>query len=312
MKKSTKIELIPKWTLNQKIKYKIYRKDHFSYSGRQRYPIENSYELHLKVLKIKDKIIEIEAYYPFSYLYLLTSFQSFRSLIGKEELIQPQKGNQFKYFISEDGTFIKIKKPKNIKEEFKVIESNIRNSNLKKKQRKRMIGEISYLVKSKKDVKNYLVKDIELIHRLYGKTIPLNRFHDNSEKPNNKKIEKEIRKLKRKEYKFFKSLNYNFHELNFVNTFQKKSEQVVDEISGLNLVSVDLEDRHDLSKIKKDYLNNKFKIEGYNNITLHQKTSEFDLKGKHLTSYSHERRTVSNKMQKIEKIKIEKIKKKTV
>ncbi len=308
MPTQTEVSLTPKWIRNQEVQYEVYRKDHFSYAGKQRYPIENAYPLRLKVLKVKKKTIELEAHYPLGYLYLLTSFQPFNSLIGKEELFQSREGNRFVYVINKDGSFKKMKGLEKVKEALKAIASKIKNADLKKKERKRMLTDLSDLIKSKKDKKDYLSRDIKRIHRYYGNIIPVNYFYNNASSFDQADLEKELHKLKGKAAKFIKLATENYQELDFVNTFQTDEDLIVEEISGLNLISVAPEERHDLSQLIKAYLDKRFKIEDYHNITLHQGISSFNLKNKHLTTYTDIRRTISDKMQKIEEVKMKMVK----
>lgn len=305
MNKNKTIILSPNWKLIGVIKYKVYRVDYFRYKENKRYPIENTYEIHLRVTKHNERGVSIEAFYPQGILYFLTSFQPFSPFIGKEHRYGNPSGDSFKYLVNRKGQIKKIKNSNKIKSYIPSIIDEILKTKSSKEDKKLLIDTLDF-IKKRKDREKYFIRDLEIIHQYYGYKFPTKVECDLTAgiKEN---IDKKLQKLTDKEFKFLSNFNLNIGGLCLLKAKGDDKEINIDSISGVNLLSVDEEDWHDFKEIRERFLNNSFDIDNYNNITLHQKNYKFDYRDKTLKYYSHTRRTVNTKMEKTTFTTIERI-----
>jgi hypothetical protein len=114
-KKKKMILLSPDWNSLGVLKYKIHRTDHFSYDGRKRYPIDNQYEIHLRLIKNREKDDLIEVFYPKGIIYFLTCFQPFSSFRGKENLFCDPNRDAFQYLTYKNGNLKRLGNSKKLK-----------------------------------------------------------------------------------------------------------------------------------------------------------------------------------------------------
>lgn len=298
------IELIPDWEIIQEIKYKISRKDFFTYKGSTRYPIQNSYEVIIRVRKIGNKRIRFQAIYLNGLLPLLTSFQSFSSFIGKEDLIE--KGSIFTVNYAGDyfGNFKRITGIKKIKQYCNKLQSQIKLADFSKKEKKELKQDLQYLTDKKAMIKKFLSKDLELLHQDYGYIFSTSESKDYSKKSVKKKAKKQLAKALGK---IDSKANSKINEKALLKTKAENNQFIINEINAINLISVDYEKQPKLDEIKRQFINDSFNIEDYQNISIHQAITIYNIKGKILNSYFHTRRTISETMSKITEEKITRI-----
>ena len=293
------IKLIPKWKKVKSVDYSVYRKDFFRYAENIRYPIENEYDLAINHLNTYPSKIELEASYPNGLLKLLTSFQPYSAFLGKEKRFSKNKGNKFSYTVNRKG---KIKSLTNLKQINKYgfwLEKAIDKSRLKKKNY--LKESISYFLEDEAVKKDYLLRDLDIIHAYYGRSfsepmmIDLTEdtfFQEEEVELNENKIPKEFKKI-------VSELKDNYSGLCLLDIQQSETELIINHIWGVDLLSVDVSLRHDFSKIKNTFIKGEFDIENYSNVTLHQKIYKYSKTDKILNFFSHKQRTVSDKMDKI-------------
>ncbi|MFK7980616.1 MAG: hypothetical protein AB8G86_11585 [Saprospiraceae bacterium] len=300
-----KIKLVPNWKKIKQITYSVERKDFFRYMDNHRYPIDNAYELELKHLKNYPSTTLLEATYPKGILELLTSFQPYNAFIGKEASFLPQEKHPFSYTTSQDG---QIKALTNLKQIHKYgfwLEAAIEATNLEKQEKKYLKKSINYFLEDEVTKQDYLKRDLEIIHEYYGATFYEDLILDLSDetfslsdRPKKKKIPRKLRAL-------VEAWNEDTKGIKMIAIRQDANELIIDTIWGINLFSIDASNWHDFSLLKKAFLDGDFDIERYHNITLHQKIYKYSLSDKILNFYSHKRRTVSDKMDKLLDVKIE-------
>lgn len=300
-----KIKLAPNWKKVKQITYFVERKDFFRYMDNHRYPIDNAYELELKHLKNYPSTTILEAIYPKGILELLTSFQPYNAFIGKEANFLPKEKHSFSYTINTNGELKTLTNLKQIHKYGFWLEEAIEVANLEKKEKKYLKEIINHFLEDEETKQDYLKRDLEIIHEYYGAT-----FHEDlvldltdetfnlSDRPKKKKIPKKIRGL-------LEAWNEETKGIRMIAIRQDANELIIDTIWGINLFSVNDSNWHDFSIIKKAFLGGDFDIERYHNITLHQQIYKYCLSDKVLNFYSHKRRTVSDKMDKILEVKIE-------
>ncbi len=299
------IRLIPKWKKLKNVDYSVYRKDFFRYAENIRSPIENKYNLAINHLNTYPNEIKLEAIYPNGLLRLLTSFQPYCAFLGKEKKFSKNKGNKFSYTVTRKS---KIKSLTNLQQINKYgfwLEKTIGKSTFKKKRKNHLKENISYFLEDEVVKKDYLLRDLEIIHAYYGVSFSEPMTLDLTEDTFPEKEELSKKRIPKKLKKIVSDLKDDYSGLSLLDIQQSETELIINYIWGIDLLSVDASLRHDFSKIKDTFIKGDFNIENYSNITLHQKVYKYSRTDKILNFFSHKQRTVSDKMDKILDIIIE-------
>ena len=306
MKKITsasQIDLYPNWKAFQNIAYQISREDYFTFHDSVRRPIKKSYKIVFNLLEERKKEIIIRAHFPNGFFNMLAAFQGYQIFDGKADFLNKEGGLFFDYAVHPNGRLTGIKNVFELKSYLNLLKKTSGRLPFEKEVQKSLKSHLKEFANDEAWLKRYLIKDIELIHEYYGDTFPINGYVDLSSDIS-EEDDINYNDLAKNEKEFLSNINSSAGRMEMIG-FNSDSNRSfnIHFVGGIDLFSVDV--RHDFSQIKKEIINGNFNIENYFDITLHEKKHQFDLDSKTLKSYSHFQRTISSKMEKIVKTRIE-------
>lgn len=273
-------ELTPNWEINQKLIYKVWKKEEFSFIESKSPPFERNYKIELRLL---DNNI-VEAYYPDSILNALKLNDLAIPYFSK--VSQPQHNSIF-YAIDEYFRIVEIKNLEELLKNISEAKTKLKNI-LPKDVFDEIDGDLYFIESSHDFAKKKILDDVEVIHEFYGADIYDGYFFDleKNESVSKKVKEKLLSLIKLKLGKI------DIFQTDFLNNelYQIELLKGKDTISTLN--------RNNFEAIKEVFVKHEFDMKNFKDITLNHQKFIYDRSDNILKSYVYHFMTDTPNMKK--------------
>jgi len=279
--------LLPKWPINTKLIYKIWKKETFNFKESHSPLFERDYTVELR--RLENNIVE--AYYPNS---LLSTVKLLNSANKYFEKINHAQQNTLYYEIDEDFRFKEIKNLDKLIQNITSIKEQLRQV-ISEAEYEAIVDDIEILESSPKYVSKHFGKDIETIHDFYGVVVHDGYYFDLEEKDT---VSKSLKK------KLIGLIKLNLGQIDILQTdFIDKETYQIELLRGKDTIST--KSRQNFDQIKEKFVNHQFKMVDHNDITLHHQKYLYHKNDFILRSHDYQFKIDTPKMKKLMQCKIE-------
>ncbi len=273
--------LLPKWPIDTKLVYKIWKKETFNFKESHSPLFERDYTVELRLLE--NNIVE--AYYPNSLLSTVKLLNAANKHFGK---INHAQQNTLYYEIDDNFKFQGIKNLDKLIQNIKTIKQQLKEV-ISAAEYEEIVDDIEVLESTPSYVSKHFGKDIETIHDFYGSPVYDGYYFDLEEKDN---LSKSFKK------KLLGLIKLNLGQIDILQTdFIDEETYQIELLKGKDTIST--KSRQNFEQIKEEFVNHQFKMDDHKDITLHHQKYFYSKQDFILRTYQYEFKIDTPKMKKI-------------
>lgn len=273
--------LLPKWPLDTKLVYKVWKKETFNFKESHSPLFERDYIVELRLLE--NNIVE--AYYPDSLLSTLKLLNSANKHFGK---INHAQQNTLYYEIEDNFQFKKIINLDKLIQNIRTIKQQLKEV-ISEAEYEEIVDDIEVLESTPSYVSKHFGKDIETIHDFYGTSVHDGYYFDLDKKEN---LSKSLKK------KLLGLIKLNLGQIDILQTdFIDKETYQIELLKGKDTIST--KSRQNFEEIKEKFVNHQFKMSDHKDITLHHQKFFYNTQDFILRTYQYEFKIDTPKMKKL-------------
>ena len=279
--------LLPKWLIDTKLVYKIWKKETFNFKESHSPIFERDYTVELRLLE--NNIVE--AYYPNSLLSTVKLLDAAHKHFGK---INHAQQNTLYYEIDDNFKFQGIKNLDKLIQNIKIIKQQLKEV-ISEAEYEEIVDDIEVLESTPSYVSKHFGKDIETIHDFYGSPVYDGYYFDLDEQDNSSKSLKK---------KLLGLVKLNLGQIDVLQTdFLNEENYQIELLKGKDTIST--KSRQNFEQIKEEFVNHQFKMVNYNDITLHHQKFHYSTQDFILKKYNYQFKIDTPTMKKLMQSKIE-------
>lgn len=280
--------LLPKWQIDTKLIYKIWKKETFNFKESHSPLFERDYIVELRLLE--NNIIE--AYYPNSLLSTVKLLNSANKHFGK---INHAQQNTLYYEIDENFQFKEIKNLDKIIQNITSIKEQLKQV-VSEAEYEEIVEDIEVLESTPSYVSKHFGKDIETIHDFYGTTVYGGYYFD-------LEAQNDI-SSKSVKTKLLGLIRLNLGQIDVLQAdFIDEETYQIELLKGKDTIST--KSRQNFEEIKEQFVNHQFNMVDHKDITLHHQKYLYSKHDFILRTYQYEFKIDTPKMKKLMQRKIE-------
>ena len=281
--------IIPKWSIGEKLIYKIWKQETFNFVDEQSPPFERTYTLELTLLE--DDVVE--AFYPNSLLSAIKLVHPANPYFSK---INHSQHNTLYYKIDDYFKFVELKNLDQLLQNISKIKAQLIPI-IQPEEYEDIIENLEFIEESPSYAEKHFIKDIEVLHDFYGSVIYDGYYFDLIQKESTAKALKS---------KLLSMTKLKLGKIDILHTdFLDDHQYQIELLRGHDTFSTLT--RQDFKAIQKQFLNHQFNIKNYGDITLHHQRYIYDTADFLVRSYDYSFVIDTPQMKKRMKSRIERI-----